>query len=943
MKTVKSVAFLMVLLLALSMAYAASPSANKDPTLKLSEKYGPVVVQGGGVPFGSLISPDWKLVVRLEGQVDSLKEKEPGSGSPIWQARVLRDGDKVITGPNSYAKIILADGSSVIIGPNSVAALNMYQLAQQPLSVTLKLTVGKIFVDMKKFFGKEANLEITTPNGAMTSRGTKYEVDVQENESIVNVYEGIVEVTGNVDPKKNLIEAGQQEIISSTSLQIKSLEEVVEPLQIFASEPCVNEYSYSQTYIDPYTEKLYEGINTDYKLCLYREPRPTFTFFTNQFLNPETVNKDNFRVYDKNNQLLDGYLDVGSTITFIPSKPLHGKIKAILNGGKEGICALSGSCLANDLAFEFRSADELESPEVPFELKGTIPLFIERNIIVKNDGINTARDIKLSVPTFKSYPPSSFVKLFKISTDVPYIIEKGENDFIKLDIRELSIGKSIEVNVSYVALLFGLDYFSRIDANKIEAYTDKELFNEFTQSEEGIEVDSQEIQELSKKIVGEETNPFWKAYKIYSWITDTITYDHEKEGAVGKGEKRPVGALLALKTKSGICDDYARLFVSLARAAGIPSRYVTLYVPREKIDAHAYAEIYLPPYGWIPLDPTWGVEYPSFAVQEPLLPVLCKEAAVPDCHYEYILEGTNAEGVNVSLPLKISALDLKSSEDWLFFFKEPFYEDIYELESAAEINKDLEFLLAYNTELDHPVLNISKSQKADSVFLISKAIEAQQGNNYLSVQPKVKESIVKNIISATENWLSLLEQFKHYLGQEYSYYLKDPDFVLFDRTTRYGTGEIENKKILLKDVQSNLDLAINKSNTVNYYLDQNNSHIAYMQLEESHNAIFGVTSSLISNIVSNYIQKELAAKSLFRWKPASVGFIAFLVIFMVLAPVFWIWMWIHCLTRKEFLHLKKIWWFLIVFFGYIFIPLGAIMYFILEFRKRNKISRRATK
>ena len=201
--------FILVVFL-LPLAFAASPSANKDPTLKLSQKYGQVVIQGGGVPFGSLISPDWKLAVRLEGQVDSLKEKETGSGSPIWQSRVLRDGDKVITGPNSYAKIILADDSSVIIGPNSVVAINMYQLAQQPLSVTLKLTAGKLFVDMKKFFGKDTNFEIKTPISSMVSRGTKYEVDVQENESIVTVYEGTVEVTSSFDYKKSLIEVGQR-------------------------------------------------------------------------------------------------------------------------------------------------------------------------------------------------------------------------------------------------------------------------------------------------------------------------------------------------------------------------------------------------------------------------------------------------------------------------------------------------------------------------------------------------------------------------------------------------------------------------------------------------------------------------------------------------------------------------------------------------------------
>ena len=86
----------------------------------------------------------------------------------------------------------------------------------------------------------------------------------------------------------------------------------------------------------------------------------------------------------------------------------------------------------------------------------------------------------------------------------------------------------------------------------------------------------------------------------------------------------------------GQCDHYSILFVALCRAAGIPARGVTgmvgwgpwikekdlvlrntihtmltpnglaaarLYGP---IGGHIWAEFYLPEYGWIPVDPTWG-------------------------------------------------------------------------------------------------------------------------------------------------------------------------------------------------------------------------------------------------------------------------------------------------------------------------------------------------
>lgn len=67
-----------------------------------------------------------------------------------------------------------------------------------------------------------------------------------------------------------------------------------------------------------------------------------------------------------------------------------------------------------------------------------------------------------------------------------------------------------------------------------------------------------------------------------------------------------------MKRRKGVCVDYAILYTALLRAAGIPSRIVTgipvysILISREKeIDmGHAWAEIKLPEYGWIPIDVT---------------------------------------------------------------------------------------------------------------------------------------------------------------------------------------------------------------------------------------------------------------------------------------------------------------------------------------------------
>ena len=57
---------------------------------------------------------------------------------------------------------------------------------------------------------------------------------------------------------------------------------------------------------------------------------------------------------------------------------------------------------------------------------------------------------------------------------------------------------------------------------------------------------------------------------------------------------------------SGVCQDFAHLLIAICRAAGLPTRYVSGYLGdiTESTASHAWAEAYVPPYGWLGIDPT---------------------------------------------------------------------------------------------------------------------------------------------------------------------------------------------------------------------------------------------------------------------------------------------------------------------------------------------------
>jgi transglutaminase-like putative cysteine protease len=67
----------------------------------------------------------------------------------------------------------------------------------------------------------------------------------------------------------------------------------------------------------------------------------------------------------------------------------------------------------------------------------------------------------------------------------------------------------------------------------------------------------------------------------------------------------------ALEARAGVCQDFAHIFIALARRLSVPARYVSGYLfqdgsaDRSAEDAtHAWAEVLLPEAGWVGLDPT---------------------------------------------------------------------------------------------------------------------------------------------------------------------------------------------------------------------------------------------------------------------------------------------------------------------------------------------------
>lgn len=186
---------------------------------------------------------------------------------------------------------------------------------------------------------------------------------------------------------------------------------------------------------------------------------------------------------------------------------------------------------------------------------------------------------------------------YSIEPTASYVEEENGNKIIYWELTDkLKDDVTIELRRHFQYITYETKH--EINLNEIGKYDkDSRLYIFYTKSEPFIEL-SQEIVSLAEQIVGTEANPYFKARAIYSWLLENITYHYPPE-------KR--GADHCLKTKRGDCGQFAYLFCALCRAVGVPARFVGgfWFTPKRK-GFHAWAEFYLPSYGWLPVDPSEG-------------------------------------------------------------------------------------------------------------------------------------------------------------------------------------------------------------------------------------------------------------------------------------------------------------------------------------------------
>jgi transglutaminase-like putative cysteine protease len=183
-----------------------------------------------------------------------------------------------------------------------------------------------------------------------------------------------------------------------------------------------------------------------------------------------------------------------------------------------------------------------------------------------------------------------------------FLMDKWGQKVAHYRFENLEAAQFTTVGMKVRAKLFEVRYFIFPEkVGKLEEIP-KDVTEKFLADDTKYSVNSPFIQQSSKQAVGDETNPYWIARKIYNHVIDHMEYE-----LAGGWNIAPT----VLKRGTGSCSEYSFVYIAMCRAAGLPARYVGSVVIRGD-DAsddevfHRWVEVYLPNYGWIPIDPSGG-------------------------------------------------------------------------------------------------------------------------------------------------------------------------------------------------------------------------------------------------------------------------------------------------------------------------------------------------
>ncbi len=203
------------------------------------------------------------------------------------------------------------------------------------------------------------------------------------------------------------------------------------------------------------------------------------------------------------------------------------------------------------------------------------------------DGVLEHAELKVTVPT-----ESANQKIISMNFSDPYKIISDSESNIKFEFGNIR-AKRISAN-----FIIQTDYIDRINSNRTEI-----MKKEYSTNTEYIKIND-EISDIARELSGDSA-PL-ELYNMSKWVYDNVKYNLSYTNvSISDITQTTMPSDWVIQSRTGVCDEFSNLFIAMARSKSYPTRIIIgqVYVDRKWIP-HAWAETFLPEYGWIEIDPT---------------------------------------------------------------------------------------------------------------------------------------------------------------------------------------------------------------------------------------------------------------------------------------------------------------------------------------------------
>lgn len=226
---------------------------------------------------------------------------------------------------------------------------------------------------------------------------------------------------------------------------------------------------------------------------------------------------------------------------------------------------------------------------------------VTMTVSVNADAVPAGQIVRAWLPIPRKYP---YQTDFEIITSTPAVkdLAPATSPIRSAYFEQASVaGQPTTFTLHYYYTRYGVSF--DIDPKKVTPCDPKDPALAPFVSEAPHVIFTPEMRALSQKIVGDEKNPALIAKKIYDAVGARTFYSY----AIEYSTIRNISDYCRSRGY-GDCGQAAMLYITLCRLNGIPARWQSGWHTFPGFRTiHDWSEIYLAPYGWVPVDPYMSV------------------------------------------------------------------------------------------------------------------------------------------------------------------------------------------------------------------------------------------------------------------------------------------------------------------------------------------------